>query len=575
MKLNLDQALVNINETKTRNISHVLYQLSDCFGCSLQELSTSTSANVTRFVIDTKHDLQLELRDNNSTTVCSFSDLSLTEHYEYMIDAESNCTISTIAKEGCFYCPVAILVVGLILLSIFEAFLLSYFKIRQSFYRTKISEISNENGTASSSQPFDSDEIQSIGSAGNLELQLQVSGEGRPRRIDALDAFRGLTIVGMIMVNYGGAGYSFLEHKAWDGITAADFVFPFFIYSMGASIAVATPSQIKRNSSLWLTLFKIMKRSIILFLVGISLNSKALNGQSLMNLRLTGVLQRFSISYLVVASMYAIEFSLDRSIKSCSRFNWLILRKSIGALMESTLATVSLITYAYFTFIFSYDELCPEGYVGPGGDTDQGQYANCTGGAAAWIDRLILGENHIYHDRELKEIFKTQISHDPEGILGYTTSIVMTLVGLQCGRILTMKRTQNTHRAKMLMLFIWMLVMAMSSGLVAFVPINKRLWSITYVAVTSSSAILVTIILYSLIDVFNCPRGILLKSVCAAGKNPIFLYVGHSLVEGMLPWFIPVDKSSHAQLLAQLTWSVVVWLYLAVIMSKKNIYVRI
>ena len=73
------------------------------------------------------------------------------------------------------------------------------------------------------------------------------------------------------------------------------------------------------------------------------------------------------------------------------------------------------------------------GYLGPGGPLigNDGELANCTGGAAAYIDKWILGETHIYQHPTVKLIYKTQLPHDPEGILGSITTILITFLGLQ------------------------------------------------------------------------------------------------------------------------------------------------
>lgn len=453
--LGLDEALVAVNKSFIRDPIDVYYQIDECFGCPLEKLKTlSGSSTIESFVIQSKFKVQLELRDTiNGSSLCRFQDLNLNNHGHYMIDlgrdtkswSQFECYVRTIANGDCYLCPIAMLLCLLIVITACE-------QIYSKFWVAKIGKLSplshNQNQQVESSQ-LDHQQLSSCSTTTSEESQQQqidhvssqqqtldlgpeqTPGSGAStnsrdkfvaaavkltNRIESLDAFRGLTIAGMIMVNYGGAGYAFLEHKPWNGMTLADLVFPFFIFSMGASIAASLNSTFKRGEkTIWEILVKILRRSLILMVLGLCLNSKWLDGRNLNELRLTGVLQRFSISYFIVSFMYCIELRLHKWLESLnlSRAQWIA-----SLVVESMTAMSFLSIYLYFTFFFTYSDLCPVGYTGPGGLTELGTYANCTGGAATWLDRLILGQNHLYHDHELKIIFKTQISHDPEGVLG-------------------------------------------------------------------------------------------------------------------------------------------------------------
>lgn len=97
-----------------------------------------------------------------------------------------------------------------------------------------------------------------------------------------------------------------------------------------------------------------------------------------------------------------------------------------------------LLIYIYFTLFWKYDDLCPIGYMGPGGLYDNMSHPFCVGGAAHKIDELIFTKNHCYrkffgailYDQGLFNLW-----HDPEGLLGLTTSIILTVVGLKAGFI--------------------------------------------------------------------------------------------------------------------------------------------
>lgn len=237
------------------------------------------------------------------------------------------------------------------------------------------------------------------------------------RRAESLDVFRGLTISGMIFVNYGGAGYSFLEHSAWNGITVADLVFPFFIFMLGFSIPISIRTLMKSNIYGIMIIRKIMTRSLVLLCIGLCLNSMSLSDGDLLHLRIPGVLQRFAITYLFVAITYYVSALIQKRLDQSypSRISKLSI---LSSAFETSCSLMWLSVYIYFTFFWEYDIGCPIGYTGPGGISDEGKYYNCTGGAASYIDRYLFGEDHLYLDHEIKDMYLTNIKHDPEGLLG-------------------------------------------------------------------------------------------------------------------------------------------------------------
>ena len=119
-------------------------------------------------------------------------------------------------------------------------------------------------------------------------------------RIRSLDTFRGITIALMIFVNDGAGGYWFLEHATWNGLQVADLVFPWFLWIMGVCIPMSIKSFEKRKVPLGVAFLGILRRSIVLFLLGFFANT--LGWIDLDKLRIPGVLQRFAITYFVVAT---------------------------------------------------------------------------------------------------------------------------------------------------------------------------------------------------------------------------------------------------------------------------------
>ena len=119
-------------------------------------------------------------------------------------------------------------------------------------------------------------------------------------RVRSLDTFRGITIALMIFVNDAAGGYWFLEHAAWNGLQVADLVFPWFLWIMGVCIPMSVKSWEKRKTPAGVAFIGIIRRSVVLFLLGFFANT--LGWIDLAKLRIPGVLQRFAITYFVVAT---------------------------------------------------------------------------------------------------------------------------------------------------------------------------------------------------------------------------------------------------------------------------------
>ena len=163
------------------------------------------------------------------------------------------------------------------------------------------------------------------------------------------------------------------------------------------------------------------------------------------NLRIPGVLQRFSISYLVVSTLHLISI-----VKFANHF--LNLHTSTYTYHCSDLLPywfewiwiiIMSLTYIVVTLCWKYSDTCPVGYQGPGGLHLESKYFNCTGGAARALDILVFGTNHIYKYNSVKKIYHNSLDHDPEGLLGFLTSIVLTFFGLQAGKIFVIYKSDK------------------------------------------------------------------------------------------------------------------------------------
>ena len=275
-----------------------------------------------------------------------------------------------------------------------------------------------------------------------------------PERIISLDAFRGLTIAAMILVNNPGSWshvYNPLRHAEWHGWTLADLVFPFFLFIVGISVAVSLGRRLDREEKRRSLYLKIIRRSLVLFALGLLLNGFPHYDLSI--LRIPGVLQRIAVCYLVSSVIF---------INS----KWKVwLAWAVGLLL----------------LYWAAMELVPF----PGGILNPYEKGN---NLASWIDgRLLAG--HMWAATK---------TWDPEGILSTIPAVSTTLFGALAGRWLTGRRAPRSKAS-------WLLAagaVAAAAGSLwhLAMPINKSLWTSSYALFTAGLASICLGALHWLVD---------------------------------------------------------------------------
>lgn len=304
------------------------------------------------------------------------------------------------------------------------------------------------------------------------------------KRLRSLDLLRGITVAGMIVVNNAGGkqSYDLLRHSAWNGLTPCDLVFPFFLFIMGISTCIALRKfQFKPSAPV---IRKVLKRTVLILCIGWAIHwvEHICAGDffPLAHLRLTGVLPRIALCYCA-ASLAALYMQHKYMVHLI-----------IGLLVAYTLL------------------LC----LGNGYATDG---TNLLG----IIDRTLLGEAHLYHKPPI----------DPEGLAGTIPSIAHTLIGFCCGRLILSKEPLEKRILKLFAT--GFLLMAAGFLLTEALPLNKRIWSPSFVLVTCGLAAQLLATLVYFVDFKQtesrkCSR--LSTFFEVFGVNPLFLYVGSELL---------------------------------------------
>ncbi len=358
------------------------------------------------------------------------------------------------------------------------------------------------------------------------------------KRLMALDVLRGLTIALMIMVNTPGSWkyvYAPLRHAKWNGCTPTDLVFPFFLFIVGVSMWYSFK---KYGSGLTKDgLQKVFKRFSIIFLLGIFLN--LFPKFDFENLRILGVLQRIAIAY-GVAAILCMSFNVKQL------FVWFI---------------ALLLGYWGLLYLSGSEDVF-------------GLSTNIVRD----LDLFIFGENHIYKG--------FGIPFDPEGLLSSMPSVGTVLLGYFSGRII--ERSNGTMKAiKNLIIYGAIGVIV---GLVwdVFFPINKPLWTSSYVVYAGGLAMLFLSLLLWIIDVKGFKKWS--QPFIHFGTNPLFIYlfagiwadlmfvvkIGGTSAHGYLynNIFVPIAGNMNGSLLFAITHITFFW-FLTYILYRRKIFIKI
>ena len=366
-------------------------------------------------------------------------------------------------------------------------------------------------------------------------------------RLVSLDVFRGITIAGMVLVNNPGSWehiYWPLEHASWHGWTPTDLVFPFFLFIVGVAITLAFGSRVESGGSKRDLYLKVIKRSLIIFAIGLFLNGFPYFGLS--ELRIPGVLQRIAVCYLFASIIF-----LETKIRT------------------QVVITIGLLLIYWFLVKF----IAAPGFAA--GDLTK------EGSLPSFIDRVVFGK-HVWAQAKV---------YDPEGLLSTIPALATTLIGVLTGHWL---RTKHSAYEKVAGLFVvGAICVAIGWGWNSFFPINKALWTSSYVLFTGGLALQLLALCYWVIHIKGY-RG-WAKPFEIFGVNAIALYVGAGLMAELLglikltgtdgtkiplggwiydnlfaSWASPVNAS-----LAFAIVFVLVWLGLMWVLFRRNIFIKV
>lgn len=370
-------------------------------------------------------------------------------------------------------------------------------------------------------------------------------------RFLALDVFRGMTICFMIIVNTPGSGaapYAPLEHAIWHGFTPTDLVFPSFLFAVGNAMSFSL-NKYKTNSTF---LSKVIRRTFLIFLIGyliylfpfFRINAAGdITSVSLSHLRIMGVLHRIALCYF------------------------------FGALLVHYLSTRKVIIVSIVLLIGYWLILLAFG--------DSSQPLSMSGNAGLYLDKFLMGNDHLYHGE--------RIPFDPEGWLGTLPAIVNVVIGFLAGKFIQQKGKSFETIAKLMLAGSLLIFISLCWDMVF--PINKKLWSSSFVLVTTGIDLLLIASLIYILEIKKWNRWNWAFFFEVFGRNPLFIYIladvlvitlfmikikppqnlygyiNRTVFQAIAPG--PFGSLLFALVFMMVCWSIGWW------MNKKKIYVRV
>jgi predicted acyltransferase len=314
--------------------------------------------------------------------------------------------------------------------------------------------------------------------------------DGFPGRLLCLDIYRGLMVASMIIVDNPGSdekAYWPLMHAKWNGWTPADFIFPSFLFLVGISLVYSFDARRLRGETNQQILWHVFKRSLILIAVGLLVNASPIYGLDVHSWRFEGVTQRIGLCYFLAAILEL----------------WSGRRGQLLALVGCLLGYWALLRFV------------PVPGAGiPGRDI---AFMDPVQNLPAWLDRkLFMG--HLYDG-----------TRDPEGLIHTIPAIGTTLIGVLTGHWLKSKR--STSQLIGGMVFLGILGMLGGELWNRWFPINKNLWTSSFVLFSGGFCLLFLALLYWLSESKRW-RGKWTMPILVFGMNAIAGFVADSLIYG-------------------------------------------
>lgn len=378
---------------------------------------------------------------------------------------------------------------------------------------------------------------------------LSSAGRG-PERYLSLDVLRGLTIALMVIVNSPGSWediYEPFKHASWHGFTITDMVFPSFLFVVGNAMSFSLEKFGKESERVFLQ--KVFKRTIVIFLIGLFLNTfpfvkLTASGEftriDLSTIRVFGVLQRIALCYCA-AALVLHYFTTRGAIIFC-----------LAAL------------FGYWALMYFFG--------------DEGDPYSLAGNAALKLDLWLINPANLYKGEG--------VPFDPEGILSTLPAIVNVIGGYFAGQYI--QKNGNTKATVRILIYSGIALVALGLLWDILFPINKKIWTSSFVLLTVGLNVISIAFLILVIELAKLKRWTYFFEVF--GRNPLILYALSGMIVRLMalvkidsvplkPWlynnvFLTVASPKNASLAYALSYMVLIWL-IGYFLDRKRIYIKV
>ncbi|XP_023765509.1 uncharacterized protein LOC111914003 [Lactuca sativa] len=383
-------------------------------------------------------------------------------------------------------------------------------------------------------------------------------GKTKKKRVASVDVFRGLTVALMILVDDAGGEWPMIGHAPWNGCNLADFVMPFFLFIVGIAIALA----LKRIPDRCNATKKVILRTLKLIFWGLLLQGgfshapdKLSYGVDMKLIRWCGILQRIALAYFIVGLLEIATQGAQPKELPPGRLS--IYKLYFWHWMLGACVLIVYMAVLYGTYVPSWEFKVQ--------NTESADYGKiltvacdvrgkldppCN--AVGYVDRQVLGINHMYlHPAWKRSKACTEKSpyegpfkkdapswcrapFEPEGILSSISAILSTIIGVHFGHVLIQMKDHSSRLRHWIIMGVGLVVLGIILHFTDAIPLNKQLYTFSYVCVTSGAAALVFSFFYIMVDILKLRY--LFLPLEWIGKNAMFVYV--MAAEGIFAGFI-------------------------------------
>lgn len=374
----------------------------------------------------------------------------------------------------------------------------------------------------------------------------------KPKRVASLDIFRGLTVALMILVDDAGGEWPMIGHAPWNGCNLADFVMPFFLFIVGMAIALA----LKRIPKRFVAIRKVILRTLKLLFWGLLLQGgfshapdKLTYGVDMKKIRWCGILQRIALAYLVVSLVEIFSRNVQAKDLASSWFS--VFKLYSWHWLVGACVLILYLSLLYGTYVPDWQFTVQNRNntvvtCGVRGKLDP----PCN--AVGYIDRVVLGIEHMYPHPAWKRSKACTVNSpyegpfrsgapswcyapfEPEGILSSISAILSTIIGVHFGHVLVHFEGHQARLKHWILMGFALLISGIILHFTHAIPLNKQLYTLSYVCVTSGAAALVFSAFYILVDIWGFRY--LFLPLEWIGMNAMLVYV--MAAEGIFAGFI-------------------------------------